>query len=79
MKYSAKRFYKEVGDILKVGSVQEDKLKAKKLFKHYYDNAKGDMKKVGQEIEDVVNSRYVKLSNQITELLWDEFKKAFPS
>jgi len=61
-------------------NAREDKAKAKKLAKWYYDEYKGNYKKAHKAIlSNVVNSGNPNNSNQFVAFLWDEVKKLWPS
>jgi hypothetical protein len=59
---------------------QEDIAKAKELVNHYYKKYKGDSKKARKDILDnVVNSKMSRASNEFVTILWAEFNKRWPS
>jgi len=72
-----------IDKINKYLSEQERKInhtEAPKLFKTFYDKFKGDSKKVHKAILDnVVNGKFIKYSNEFVEKMWDEYKNKFKS
>ena len=57
-----------------------DRAEAKKLIKIYIDKHGKNAKKVRQAILDnFVNSSYARASNQQVEIMWNEYKRVFPS
>lgn len=63
-----------------IGNRAEDIEKAKKLFQHFYKKNHGDLKKTQKDIvKNVVNNTYVRQSNEVIDLIWNEFNKYFPS
>jgi len=59
---------------------EEDKAEINKLLKTFYDKCKGKQKCVHKKVLDnIVNNKYVRRSNQFIEMTWDEFNKMFPS
>jgi len=58
----------------------EDKAEAKKLIDSYIKRIGKNYKKVRQEILDnVVNTKFGKKSNDFVEIMWAELDKRFPS
>jgi len=58
----------------------EDISKAKELIKHYIKKHGRNSKKIRQDILDnVVNSKYTKASNNFVDAIWIEFNKIFSS
>jgi len=61
-----------------IGDQAGDRLKVRRLLKHFYDKDHGDMEKMRDDlITHIVNNRHVIRSNEFIDLMWDEFNKLF--
>jgi hypothetical protein len=61
-------------------SKKEDQTKAEQLLDRLTKKHLADMKKIHRDIRDnIVNSKYGRVSNAYVDMVWVEFNKRFPS